>query len=40
MAAAFHTHSKQTEKEKFAGGHFTTTVEAYIPGTGRAIQAR
>lgn len=29
---------KKTEKEKFAGGHFTTTVEAYIPGTGRAIQ--
>jgi len=29
---------KKTEKEKFAGGHYTTTVEAYIPGTGRAIQ--
>ena len=28
----------KTEKEKFAGGHYTTTVEAYIPGTGRAIQ--
>jgi len=29
---------KKTEKEKFAGGYYTTTVEAYIPGTGRAIQ--
>ena len=29
---------KKTEKEKFAGSHYTTTVEAYIPGTGRAIQ--
>ena len=29
---------KKTEKEKFAGGDYTTTVEAYIPGTGRAIQ--
>merc|ERR1719482_1281539 len=29
---------KKTEKEKFAGGHMTTTVEAYIPATGRAIQ--
>ena len=28
----------KTEKEKFAGGHRTTTVEAYIPATGRAIQ--
>mmetsp|Transcript_23254 Transcript_23254/g.32572 ORF Transcript_23254/g.32572 Transcript_23254/m.32572 type:complete len:731 (+) Transcript_23254:72-2264(+) len=28
----------KTEKEKFAGGHQTTTVEAYIPGSGRAIQ--
>ena len=25
-------------QEKFAGGFYTTTVEAYIPGTGRAIQ--
>eukprot|EP00124_Ichthyophonus_hoferi_P002478 Ihof_evm5s170 gene=Ihof_evmTU5s170 len=30
---------KKTEKEKFAGAHFTTTIEAYIPGSGRAIQA-
>ncbi|CAB1108774.1 unnamed protein product [Ectocarpus sp. CCAP 1310/34] len=28
----------KTEAEKFAGGHKTTTVEAYISGTGRAIQ--
>ena len=28
----------KTEKEKFAGGLHTTTVEAYINGTGRAIQ--
>jgi hypothetical protein len=31
---------QKTEKEKFAGGFFTTTVEAYIAGSGRAIQAR
>lgn len=29
---------KKTEKEKFAGGSMTTTVEAYIAGSGRAIQ--
>eukprot|EP00668_Euglena_longa_P040458 GGOE01053276.1.p1 GENE.GGOE01053276.1~~GGOE01053276.1.p1 ORF type:complete len:672 (-),score=157.60 GGOE01053276.1:188-2203(-) len=29
---------KKTEKEKFAGGDFTTTVEAYIPVTGRGVQ--
>lgn len=29
---------KKTEKEKFAGGFFTTTVEGYIPATGRGIQ--
>mmetsp|Transcript_27454 Transcript_27454/g.58740 ORF Transcript_27454/g.58740 Transcript_27454/m.58740 type:complete len:918 (-) Transcript_27454:73-2826(-) len=28
----------KTKKEKFAGGHQTTTVEAYIPISGRAIQ--
>ncbi|CCF55531.1 hypothetical protein KAFR_0A00930 [Kazachstania africana CBS 2517] len=28
----------KTEKEKFAGGEFTTTVEGYIPQTGRGIQ--
>ena len=28
----------KTEKEKFDGGHSTTTVEAYIPVSGRAIQ--
>lgn len=29
---------KKTEKEKFAGGLFTTTVEGYIPQVGRGIQ--
>lgn len=29
---------KKTENEKFAGGVFTTTVEGYIPATGRGIQ--
>ncbi|KAH8429575.1 proline--tRNA ligase [Aspergillus melleus] len=29
---------KKTEKEKFAGGLYTTTVEGYIPSTGRGIQ--
>jgi len=29
---------KKTEKEKFAGGLYTTTVEVYIPGTGRGVQ--
>jgi len=28
----------KTEKEKFAGGDYTTTVEAYISSAGRAIQ--
>jgi prolyl-tRNA synthetase len=28
----------KTEQEKFAGAHHTTTVEAYINGSGRAIQ--
>lgn len=28
----------KTEKEKFAGGLYTTTVEGYIPETGRGIQ--
>jgi prolyl-tRNA synthetase len=28
----------KTEAEKFAGGHFTTTCEAYVSGSGRAIQ--
>ena len=31
---------KKTLKEKFAGGDFTTTVEAYISATGRAIQVQ
>lgn len=29
---------KKTEKEKFAGGFYTTTCEGYIPTTGRGIQ--
>ncbi|PLN77043.1 prolyl-tRNA synthetase [Aspergillus taichungensis] len=29
---------QKTEKEKFAGGAYTTTVEGYIPSTGRGIQ--
>ncbi len=29
---------RKTEKEKFAGGDFTTTVEAYVPSNGRGIQ--
>lgn len=29
---------KKTEKEKFAGGVFTTTCEAYVASSGRAIQ--
>ncbi|KAI0448100.1 prolyl-tRNA synthetase [Xylaria telfairii] len=29
---------KKTENEKFAGGHWTTTVEGYIPANGRGIQ--
>ncbi|XP_060805347.1 bifunctional glutamate/proline--tRNA ligase [Amyelois transitella] len=29
---------RKTEKEKFAGGYYTTTVEAYISASGRAIQ--
>lgn len=29
---------RKTEKEKFAGGDYTTTVEAYIAQNGRAIQ--
>ncbi|KAF9582613.1 ribose-phosphate pyrophosphokinase 1 [Lunasporangiospora selenospora] len=29
----------KSEKEKFAGGLYTTTVEGYVPTTGRGIQA-
>ncbi|KAL9891652.1 glutamyl-prolyl-tRNA synthetase [Glossina fuscipes fuscipes] len=29
---------RKTEKEKFAGGDYTTTVEAFIPASGRGIQ--
>ena len=30
---------RKSSKEKFPGGDFTTTIEAFIPGAGRAIQA-
>ena len=30
---------QKSEKEKFAGGLYTTSVEGYIPATGRGIQA-
>ncbi|RMZ90291.1 hypothetical protein DV736_g2465, partial [Chaetothyriales sp. CBS 134916] len=29
---------RKTDKERFAGGDYTTTVEGYIPATGRGIQ--
>jgi prolyl-tRNA synthetase len=29
---------RKTENEKFAGGVFTTTVEAYVDVNGRGIQ--
>lgn len=29
----------KTEKEKFAGAFYTTTVEAYVPTNGRSVQA-
>ncbi|GMR52498.1 hypothetical protein PMAYCL1PPCAC_22693, partial [Pristionchus mayeri] len=29
---------RKSEKEKFAGGDFTTTVEAYVPVNGRGVQ--
>jgi prolyl-tRNA synthetase len=29
---------RKTEKEKFAGGDFTTTVEAFVSASGRGIQ--
>lgn len=29
---------RKSEKEKFAGGDFTTTVEAYVAVNGRGIQ--
>ena len=28
----------KSEKEKFAGADYTTTVEAFVPSTGRGIQ--
>jgi prolyl-tRNA synthetase family I len=46
LYAAVYTHllaipvikGRKSEKEKFAGGDFTTTVEAYVPVNGRGIQ--
>ncbi len=29
---------RKTEKEKFAGGDYTTTIEAYVSASGRGIQ--
>ena len=29
---------RKTEKEKFAGGDYTTTIEAFIAASGRGIQ--
>jgi len=29
---------QKTEKEKFAGGYYTTTVEGFVPASGRGIQ--
>jgi prolyl-tRNA synthetase len=31
---------KKSEEEKFAGGLYTTTVEAFIPQNGRGIQVQ
>lgn len=31
---------RKSEREKFAGADFTTTVEAYVPVNGRGIQAK
>jgi prolyl-tRNA synthetase len=33
------TKGKKTEKEKFAGALFTTTIEVFVPAAGRGIQA-
>lgn len=29
---------RKTEKEKFAGGDYTTTIEAFVSSSGRGIQ--
>ena len=31
---------RKTEKEKFAGGEYTTTIEAFVSMSGRGIQVR
>lgn len=33
------TRGRKTEREKFAGAAYTTTVEAFIEGSGKAVQA-
>lgn len=33
------TKGHKTEVEKFAGGYYTTTVEAFVSGNGRSVQA-
>merc|ERR1719273_1047357 len=33
-----HATKEESEKEEFAGGYYTTTVEAFVAATGRAIQ--
>ena len=38
MFIEFQIPGRKTEKEKFAGGDWTATVEAYISAAGRAIQ--
>ena len=38
LAPSCHARSQKTEREKFAGGDYTTTVEAFIPAVGRGIQ--
>ncbi len=34
------TKGKKSKKEQFAGAAYTTTVEAFIPETGKGIQVR
>ena len=34
------TKGRKTQKEKFAGGEYTTTVEVYISASGRGIQVQ
>lgn len=34
----FHVQGKKSAKEKFAGALYTTSVEAFVPATGRGVQ--